>query len=83
MAGVLVDSNVLLDVMTEDPTWFNRSSAARARAAESDLLIVNPLVYAEVSIRFERIEKVDAALPRTLFRRDDLPWEAAFLAGKC
>ena len=83
MAGVLVDSNVLLDVMTEDPTWFNRSSAALARAAESDLLIVNPLVYAEVSIRFERIEEVDAALPRTLFRRDDLPWEAAFLAGKC
>ena len=83
MAGVLVDSNVLLDVMTEDPTWFNWSSAALARAAESDLLIVNPLVYAEVSIRFERIEKVDAALPRTLFRRDDLPWEAAFLAGKC
>ena len=83
MAGVLVDSNVLLDVMTEDPTWFNWSSAALARAAESDLLIVNPLVYAEVSIRFERIEEVDAALPRTLFRRDDLPWEAAFLAGKC
>ena len=83
MAGVLVDSNVLLDIMTEDPTWFEWSAAALAEAAEAEVLIINPLVYAEVSVRFERIEELEAALPPTLFRRDELPWEAGFLAGKC
>jgi predicted nucleic acid-binding protein len=83
VAGVLVDSNVLLDVMTEDPDWFAWSSDALAQAAETEVLIINPLVYAEVSVRFDRIEELDAALPPTLFRRDELPWEAGFLAGKC
>ena len=83
MPGVLVDSNVLLDVLTEDATWLDWSAAALARAAETDLLIINPLIYAEVSVRFRRIEDLDAALPPSLFRRDGLPWEAGFLAGKC
>jgi predicted nucleic acid-binding protein len=81
--GVLVDSNVLLDVLTEDPAWGDWSSSALARAAETDVLIINPLIYAEVSVRFERIEDLDAALPPSFFRRDGLPWEAGFLAGKC
>lgn len=83
MPGVLVDSNVLLDVLTEDPTWLDWSSTALARAAETDVLIINPIIYSEVSVRFERIEELDAALPPSLFRRDGLPWEAGFLAGKC
>ena len=83
MAGVLVDSNVLLDVLTEDPTWLEWSSSALALIAETEVLIINPLIYAEVSVRFERIEDLDAALPVSLFRRDGLPWEAGFLAGKC
>lgn len=83
MAGVLVDSNVLLDIMTEDPTWFDWSAAALAEAAEAEVLIINPLIYAEVSVRFDRVEELEAALPPTLFRRDELPWEAGFLAGKC
>jgi hypothetical protein len=83
VAGVLVDSNVLLDVLTEDPAWLEWSSSALARIAETEVLIINPLIYAEVSVRFERIEDLDAALPASLFRRDGLPWEAGFLAGKC
>lgn len=83
MPGVLVDSNVLLDVLTEDPSWFRWSAEALARAAESDTLIINPIVYAEVSVGFARIEELDASLPPTFFRRDALPWEAGFLAGKC
>lgn len=83
MPGVLVDSNVLLDVLTEDPTWFDWSSDALARAAESETLIINPIIYAEVSVGFGRIEDLEAALPPTFFRRDPLPWEAGFLAGKC
>lgn len=83
MAGVLVDSNVLLDVMTEDRNWFEWSSSTLAAAAETEILIINPIIYAEVSIRFERIEELNEALPPSMFRRDDLPWEAGFLAGKC
>jgi predicted nucleic acid-binding protein len=79
---VLVDSNVLLDVATEDPAWFAWSVAALQAAAERSHLVVNPLVYAEVSIAFLRIEEVEAALPHQLYRREHLPWEAGFLAGK-
>jgi predicted nucleic acid-binding protein len=80
---VLVDSNVLLDIATNDPEWAGRSSAAVARAADEALLAINPIIYAEVSIGYARIEEVDAVLPREAFRRIPLPWAAAFLAGKC
>jgi predicted nucleic acid-binding protein len=81
--AVLVDSNVLLDVLTEDATWFGWSSEALAAAADRGYLVVNPLVYAEVSVGFARIEQLDDALPADTFLRVPLPWPAAFLAGKC
>jgi len=80
---VLVDSNVLLDVLTEDPVWYAWSLATLAAAADQSSLAINPLVYAEVSIGFERIEELEDALPPETFRRLPLPWPAAFLAGKC
>lgn len=80
---VLVDSNVLLDVLTEDPVWYAWSSTALAAAADQSHLAMNPLVYAEVSVGFERIEELDEALPLDTFLRLPLPWPAAFLAGKC
>lgn len=84
MAGaVLVDSNVLLDVLTADPAWGEWSAAALAAAADESTLAINPIVYAEVSIGFERIEGLDDALPADAFQRLPLPWPAAFLAGKC
>ena len=79
----LVDSNVLLDVLTDDPTWAERSGVAIARAADAGRLAINPIVYAEVSVGFERIEELDAALPDDDFTRLPLPWTASFLAGKC
>jgi predicted nucleic acid-binding protein len=82
-AVVLVDSNVLLDVLTEDPLWYGWSSAALAAAADASRLAVNSLVYAEVSVGFERIEELDEALASVLLLRLPLPWPAAFLAGKC
>src|SRR5687767_14808086 len=82
MGVVLVDSNVILDVLTEDERWLSWSEDALSRAAEADVLVINPIIYAEISVRFERIEELEEALPPTLFRRDPLPWEAAFLAGK-
>lgn len=80
---VLVDSNVLLDVLTEDKRWFEWSSSALAAAADAGPVAINPLVYAEVSVGFERVEELDEALPAAVFERRDLPWPAAFLAGKC
>lgn len=80
---VLVDSNVLLDLLTEDPVWYLWSSTALAAAADDSSLAINPLVYAEVSVGFERIEELDDALPPDTFLRLPLPWAAAFLAGKC
>ncbi|CAN5218334.1 type II toxin-antitoxin system VapC family toxin [soil metagenome] len=84
MSGlVLVDADVLLDVLTDDPAWADRSGAALARVADDARLAINPIVYAEVSIGFERIEELDEALPTATFVRVALPWAAAFLAGKC
>jgi len=79
---VLVDSNVLLDVATDDPVWSAWSTEALEHAANQAPLIINPLIYAEVSVAFRRIEDLDTALPPENYRREPLPWEAAFLAGK-
>jgi len=83
VSSALVDSNVLLDIVTEDPKWYSWSAGRLEERAEMSVLVINPLIYAEVSVGFERIEDVEDALPRELFRRDPLPWEAGFLAGKC
>ena len=83
MVEILVDSNILLDVVTEDPKWFEWSSTMLGLHAEQSVLVINPIVYAEISIGFDSIEELENALPSRVFRRDELPWEAAFLAGKC
>lgn len=82
MAGTLVDSNVLLDLFTEDPRWCDWSETRLADALDGGPTLINPIVYAEISIGFERIEDLERALPAEL-EREALPWEAAFLAGKC
>lgn len=79
---VLVDSNVLLDVATEDARWGEWSSRTLARVANTEPLAINPLIYAEVSIRYETIEELEEVLPGEAFRREPLPYEAGFLAGK-
>ncbi len=80
--STLVDSNVLIDVMAEDDEWLDWSASMLAQAAEQGPLVINPLVYAEVSIAFDSIEDLDDALPADYFVREPLPWEAGFLAGK-
>ena len=79
---ILVDSNVILDIVTEDEKWFPWSSQALAKYAETHTLVINPIIYAEVSVGFDRIEDVEEVLPSAFFRRDPIPWEAAFLAAK-
>lgn len=81
--ATLVDSNVLLDLMTDDPQWSAWSATALETAANTGPVVINPIVYAEVSVRFSRIEDLDDALPAEDFVRAPLPWSAAFLAAKC
>ncbi len=80
--GTLVDSNVLLDILTDDPVWAEWSIDALADAAEAGPLYINPIVYSEVSIRFTTVEALEEALPPQHYRREPIPWPAAFLAGK-
>jgi hypothetical protein len=78
----LVDSSVLLDILTEDPEWAEWSQQALARARDAGRLAINPIVYAEVSTGFDTIEDLDDAVPVIDFEREPLPYEAGFLAGK-
>jgi hypothetical protein len=83
MTAVMVDSNVLLDLMTEDARWLSRSAEAVENAAGRFRLVINPIICAEVSIRYSRIEDLEAALPKAMLDREAIPYEAAFLAGTC
>lgn len=79
---VLVDTCVLLDILTASPSWATWSATAVAEARDDGELVINPIIYAEVSAGFERVEDVDAALPATDFLREPLPYQAGFLAAK-
>lgn len=78
----LVDANVLIELATDDSVWGDWSARALARAGQGGRLLINPIVYAEISIAFERIEEVDTLVPAAVFYREDRPGEAAFLVGK-
>ena len=83
MTTVLVDSNVILDLTTADPDWYDWSTDALTRCADEAYLAINPIIYAEVSVGFDRIEDLEETLIPDFFRRLPLPYEAGFLAGKC
>jgi hypothetical protein len=67
---ILVDSNVILDVATEDPRWIEWSAGQLETLAEDHILVINPIIYGEVSVGFDRIEDLEDALPPELFRRE-------------
>lgn len=81
--GTLVDSNVLLDLFTRDPTWSAWSSDRLAEALDRGPVLVNQVVYGEVAHRFSTIEALDEVLTADRFVRGNLPWAAAFLAATC
>lgn len=78
----LVDSCVLLDILTDDPHWADWSDDALALARDSGPAVINPIIYAEVAGGFDTIEALDEALPETELGRVALPSEAGFLASK-
>jgi predicted nucleic acid-binding protein len=80
--GVIVDSNVLIDLIDRDPVWFSWSRRQVGDALARGAVVINPIVYAELSVKFDRPAELEAKLPPQL-TRETLPWEAAFIAGKC
>jgi len=80
--GVLVDSNVILDVFLNDPQWADWSESKLDEYAQSGILYINPIVYSEISIGFDRIENLESAISRAGLRMLEIPKEALFLAGK-
>lgn len=81
--SVLVDSNVILDVVKQDSQWKDWSRNALGRCANEGALVINPVIYAEVSIEFATTEEVSKAIPPEDYEYRAIPWDAAFLAGKC
>jgi predicted nucleic acid-binding protein len=83
LRATLVDSNVIIDCLDPDSEWADWSAAMLTEAANHGAVAINPVICAEVSVTYRAIESVETALPRAYFVREQLPWEAAFLAGKC
>jgi hypothetical protein len=82
MASMMVDTCVLLDVVTEDRRWFDWSSRTLSEAADQGQMVINPVIYAELSAGFETIEEVESLLVPSIFQYRPIPREAAFLAAK-
>ncbi len=82
MSDTLVDSNVLVDILHDDPDW-EKWSAKRLRAARvAGSLVINPLIYAEICAGYPTQRHTDQALTSSIYRRERLPWDAAFNAGR-
>lgn len=79
---VLVDSNVLLDIVTDDPIWSPWSAAQIETFAEDGQSIINGVVYAELSVRFPTTDAVDEVLRQVRLTLEDTPRLSLFLAGK-
>lgn len=80
--ATLIDSCVLLDVITDDARWADWSARHIATAVETGRVVINPLIYAEVSVGYETFEELDELLPASDFEREPLPFLAGFAAGK-
>jgi predicted nucleic acid-binding protein len=79
---ILVDTNVLLDVFEDDAEWATWSQDNMDSAIATDTLVINSIIYSELSIGFARIEELDAIIEEAALAIEDIPREALFLAGK-
>lgn len=82
MSEYLIDTNVLLDVIGADEQFGERSRLLLEQLSEQGVLIINPVIYAEVGAMCDSLEELNELLPESLFRHDVIPWEAHFLAGQ-
>lgn len=79
---ILVDSNVLLDVFTRDPKWYSWSLKALSNASSTNRLVINPIIYSEVSIGFNSVQELDLVLNDIGLLNEPIVSEVSFLAGK-
>ena len=82
MKGILVDSDIILDIFLNDPNWADWSESTLEKYSLNTTLYINLIVYSEVSTGFERIEELESAFSRGGFQMLQIPKEALFLAGK-
>lgn len=82
MNRIFVDSNIILDLFLDDENWADWSESILSQYSQTHQLCINPIIYSEVSVGFERIEEVESALKDGQFKFLQLPKEALFLAGK-
>ncbi|RPI79010.1 MAG: PIN domain-containing protein [Desulfobacteraceae bacterium] len=82
MNGVLVDSNIILDIFQDDPLWADWSETTLEKYSQQTTLYINPIIYSEVSIGFLLIEDLESAIAKAGFQMLEIPKEALFLAGK-
>lgn len=79
---ILVDSNVLLDVLLEDPRWGDWSAAKLAEAFDQGPVAINPIIFAEVALAFDSQEQLETYFRPVEYQRRDLPWKAAMIVAK-
>jgi predicted nucleic acid-binding protein len=79
----LIDTNVIIDILSRDENWSEWSASTLEQCAEDGRIAINPIIYAEIAVGFDRIEDLEAALPEPDWLRLPLPWQAGFLAGRC
>ncbi len=79
---VLVDTNVLVDVLQDDPQWAHWSQAQMRAQARVHPLVINPIIYAEVSLSFSTLEALDAVIATLELQYQEIPRPALFLAAK-
>jgi len=79
---VLVDTNVLLDVLEDDPRWFDWSAGQLRAQAQAGVLAIDPVIYAELSLTFKSSAELDQAIDNLRLKLLELPRPALFLAGK-
>ena len=82
MTGTIVDSNVLLDILSHDLVWMDWSASKLEEVGQASPLIINPVIYAEISYRYSRKEDLEEALPKSMLQREPISYDAAFLAAK-
>jgi predicted nucleic acid-binding protein len=82
MSDTLVDSNVIIDILDADPDWVAWSQERIREARRHGNLVINPIVYAEVASAYATQRQADRALSKAIYRRENLPWEAAHSAGR-
>ena len=82
MKGILVDSNIVLDVFLNDPKWADWSESKLDEYDQRGILYINSIVYSEISIGFKQIENLESAIAKAGLQMLEIPKEALFLAGK-